>query len=107
MIGYYPTRLIEEVHPDGRATWFAEYPELRGCHAVGHSQSEALSNLVLSAEAWLEWAAQQGLPIPEPCEGPVITVEYGAYGERPDARTTTRTELQVEELGPVIVESAA
>jgi len=74
--GYYFVQLVEELHPDHHMTWFAEHPELPGCNAVGDSQSEALANLEKSREAWLLWARQHELPIPQPREHPSIAVQY-------------------------------
>lgn len=46
--------------------YLAEVPELPGCMADGPSAKEALHNVELVAQEWLETARELGRPIPEP-----------------------------------------
>lgn len=46
--------------------FIAELPELAGCAADGSTPEEALRNLRIVAEEWLETAHELGRPIPEP-----------------------------------------
>jgi predicted RNase H-like HicB family nuclease len=44
----------------------AEVPELPGCMADGESYSEALNNVQLVVDEWIETAKSLGRTIPEP-----------------------------------------
>lgn len=44
----------------------AEVPELPGCMADGSSYQEALANVEVVIEEWIETAKELGRPIPEP-----------------------------------------
>jgi predicted RNase H-like HicB family nuclease len=47
-------------------TWVADVPDLQSCSAFGDSPGEALAEVELAMEAWLDVAREDGLPIPEP-----------------------------------------
>ncbi|HMS68828.1 MAG TPA: type II toxin-antitoxin system HicB family antitoxin [Saprospiraceae bacterium] len=47
-------------------SYIVEVPELAGCMADGNSYEEALSNVRLIIEEWIETANQLGRPIPQP-----------------------------------------
>jgi predicted RNase H-like HicB family nuclease len=44
----------------------AEAPELAGCAADGSTYQEALANLEIIIQEWIETAKQLGRPIPQP-----------------------------------------
>ena len=46
--------------------FIAEVPELPGCMADGKSHEEALKNVVLVSEQWIETARDLGRPVPKP-----------------------------------------
>ncbi|MCU7551340.1 type II toxin-antitoxin system HicB family antitoxin [Chitinophagaceae bacterium LB-8] len=46
--------------------FIAEVPELAGCNADGQSYTEALQNVQVIIEEWIETAKSLGQPIPEP-----------------------------------------
>ncbi len=46
--------------------FIAEVPELSGCAADGKSYKEALSNVELVVDEWIEIAREMNRPIPEP-----------------------------------------
>jgi len=46
--------------------FIAEVPELPGCVAHGDSRAEALANAEDAIDLWIEVAAEDGRPIPEP-----------------------------------------
>jgi len=46
--------------------FIAEVPELAGCAADGQTYREALANVEVIIQEWLETARQLGRPIPEP-----------------------------------------
>jgi len=51
--------------------YLGEVPELPGCYTAGETAAEALANLDEALAAWLEAALKNGVPIPEPAQGPV------------------------------------
>jgi predicted RNase H-like HicB family nuclease len=51
---------------DEDEAFIAEVPELAGCAADGPTRQEALANVELVIEEWLETARELGRPIPEP-----------------------------------------
>lgn len=55
--------------PDG--CWIANIPDLRTCSAHGDTPEEALAEVQVAMEEWLEVARDMGLPIPEPLYHPV------------------------------------
>ena len=46
--------------------YVASVPQLRGCMAHGATPEEALREIAIAQELWLEVAAEDGDPIPEP-----------------------------------------
>lgn len=46
--------------------YIAEVPELSGCMADGLTAAEALRNVELVAQEWIETARELGRPVPEP-----------------------------------------
>ena len=46
--------------------FIAEVPELPGCAADGSTYHEALANLEVIIQEWIETAKELGRPIPEP-----------------------------------------
>jgi predicted RNase H-like HicB family nuclease len=46
--------------------FIAEVPELSGCAADGRSYKEALSNVELVVDEWIEIAREMHRPIPKP-----------------------------------------
>lgn len=46
--------------------FIAEVPDLPGCMADGHTQAEALANVAVIIEEWLETARELNRPIPAP-----------------------------------------
>ncbi len=52
-------------YPDDNC-WIAEVPDLRPCSAHGRTPSEAVAEAEVAIELWLETAADNNMPIPEP-----------------------------------------
>ncbi|MEM9216226.1 MAG: type II toxin-antitoxin system HicB family antitoxin [Cyanobacteria bacterium P01_F01_bin.150] len=52
--------------------YIADIPDLKYCSAFGDSPMEALQELNLAKQAWIEAAQAEGKPIPEPSYRPVI-----------------------------------
>ena len=52
--------------------YIADIPDLDSCSAFGDSPQQALAELTIAKEAWLEAASALGKPIPKPRYRPVI-----------------------------------
>lgn len=46
--------------------WVADVPDLKACSAFGDTPQEALAEVQVAMEGWLEVARDSGVPIPEP-----------------------------------------
>ena len=51
---------------DDDNAFIAEVPELAGCMADGDTYQEALANVEVIVQEWIETAREIGRPIPEP-----------------------------------------
>jgi predicted RNase H-like HicB family nuclease len=51
---------------DEDQAFIAEVPELPGCAADGATYQEALANMEVVTQEWIEAAKELGRPIPEP-----------------------------------------
>lgn len=49
--------------PDQR--WVADVPDLKSCSAHGATPFEAVTEVQIAIELWLEVAAERGLPLPK------------------------------------------
>jgi len=45
--------------------WIADAPDLKSCSAFGATPEEAVAELRVAMDAWLEAAHEAGLPIPQ------------------------------------------
>ncbi|GIK54770.1 MAG: type II toxin-antitoxin system HicB family antitoxin [Chloroflexi bacterium] len=52
--------------------YIADIPDLRFCSAFGETPEEALREVQIAKEAWLETARTGGKPIPKPMYRPAI-----------------------------------
>lgn len=52
--------------------YIADIPDLRYCSAFGRTPDEALREVQIAKEAWIETAKASGKPIPKPLYRPVI-----------------------------------
>lgn len=57
---------------DEDGAWVADAPDLKSCSAFGDTPEEALRELEVAIEAWLEAAREKGLPILHPRYRPAI-----------------------------------
>ena len=55
--------------------YVASVPELQGCMAHGETKEEALKEIEIAKELWIETAKEDGLPIPEPALFTSVTVQ--------------------------------
>ena len=46
--------------------WIAGAPDLKSCSAFGDTPEQALAEVQVAMEAWLDAALENSLPIPEP-----------------------------------------
>jgi antitoxin HicB len=58
----YP--LTAQESPSGG--YFVTHPDLDGCMAEGGTLEEAVANLAVSRELWIETRLENGYPVPEP-----------------------------------------
>jgi len=52
--------------------YIADIPDLEMCSAFGETPEEALKQILIAKEAWLETARKNGKPIPPPRYRPAI-----------------------------------
>jgi len=52
--------------------YIADIPDLEACSAFGNTPEEALSEVEIAKQAWLEAAKAEGRAIPQPLYRPVI-----------------------------------
>jgi len=52
--------------------YIADIPDLKSCSAFGETPEQALEEVLLAKESWLESAKANGRPVPEPEYKPVI-----------------------------------
>ena len=52
--------------------YIADIPDLKRCSAFGDTPEQALEEVLLAKESWLESAKANGKPIPAPAYKPVI-----------------------------------
>jgi predicted RNase H-like HicB family nuclease len=50
---------------DEDAVWIAEAPDLKPCAAHGSTPEQAVAELSLATDLWLEFARETGQPIPD------------------------------------------
>jgi predicted RNase H-like HicB family nuclease len=50
--------------------WIASVPDLRPCSAHGETPREAVEQVQIAIEMWLDWAREKDIPIPEPLYKP-------------------------------------
>ncbi len=52
--------------------YIADIPDLKSCSAFGDTPEQALEEVLLAKENWLESAKENGKPVPKPEYKPVI-----------------------------------
>ncbi len=52
--------------------WVADVPDLKYCSALGDTAAEAVSEIQVAMEVWLEVWAESGKPLPEARYKPLI-----------------------------------
>jgi predicted RNase H-like HicB family nuclease len=59
---------IDVFWSDEDEAYVANIPDLKSCSAFGDTSEQALAEVLIAKEAWLEAAREHGKPIPEPSE---------------------------------------
>ena len=63
---------INIFHSDEDGAYIADIPDLKYCSAAGDTPQEALQEVLIAKQAWLESLRLDGKPTPEPKYKPVI-----------------------------------
>jgi predicted RNase H-like HicB family nuclease len=63
---------INIFHSDEDGGYIADIPDLDSCSAFGETAAEALAEVEVAKNLWLEAARAEGKPVPEPRYRPVI-----------------------------------
>ncbi len=108
LVRFYKIRLVQELAPGhNEPVWFAEHPDLNGCHAVAETPEAALEGLERSRRAWLEVARELGIEIPVPDGGALdILVQYLPNKTAAKAKADSEAETQEIPLPSPTVEYA-
>lgn len=65
---------INIFYSDEDEGYIADIPDLKTCSAFGKTPEEALAEVLIAKQAWLETAHAHGFEIPEPKYRPLIYV---------------------------------
>ncbi|HEX9718973.1 MAG TPA: type II toxin-antitoxin system HicB family antitoxin, partial [Ramlibacter sp.] len=63
---------INVFYSDEDGSYVADIPDLKYCSAFGDTPEEAMKQVLIAKELWLESARDSGKPVPEPRYRPVI-----------------------------------
>lgn len=63
---------------DEDQAYIADIPDRKTCSAWGNTPEEALREVLLAKEAWLEVARKHGKPVPEPRLTPALCQDANA-----------------------------
>ena len=63
---------INIFYSDEDEGYIADIPDLEACSAFGETPEEALHEVKIAKEAWIETATAEGKPIPQPSYRPLI-----------------------------------
>ncbi len=63
---------INIFYSDEDESYIADIPDLEPCSASGNTPEEALAEVLIAKELWLEVARDKGYPIPEPRYRPIF-----------------------------------
>jgi len=68
MLKYY----INIFYSEDDEGYIATVPDLKGCSAFGETPEEALKEVLIAQELWLEVVAEKGWEIPAPAHKPAV-----------------------------------
>lgn len=57
---------------EGDEAYIADVPDLRSCSAHGETPEEALREILIARDLWLEVAREDGLSLPDPSASPYL-----------------------------------
>lgn len=57
---------------DEDESFIADLPDLHSCSAWGATPEQALQELLLARQAWLDVAREKGIPLPDPADSPYL-----------------------------------
>lgn len=57
---------------EGDEAFIADIPDLHYCSAHGDTPEEALQEILIAREAWLEMAHEKGIPLADPSQSPYL-----------------------------------
>jgi predicted RNase H-like HicB family nuclease len=63
---------INVFYSEADGCYVADIPDLRFCSAFGDTPAEAVAEVMVARELWLESAREHGDPIPEPRYRPAL-----------------------------------
>jgi predicted RNase H-like HicB family nuclease len=63
---------INLFYSDEDECYVADIPDLQFCFALGDTQEEAVREILIAKQTWLEAAEHSGKPIPKPSYRPAI-----------------------------------
>ena len=63
---------INIFYSDEDEGYIADIPDLKSCSAFGQTPEEALKEVLLAKNAWIEAAIAEGIPVPAPRYRPAI-----------------------------------
>lgn len=63
---------INVFYSEADESYIADIPDLKFCSAFGETPEEAVREVIIAKQAWLEVAQATGKPIPEPKYRPAI-----------------------------------
>lgn len=62
----FPRYAIAIFPDEADGDYIAVVPDLKGCSAFGDTPEDALREIEIAKEGWLQVSAERGYPIPEP-----------------------------------------
>jgi predicted RNase H-like HicB family nuclease len=67
----FPAYRIKVFWSDEDAAWVADVPDLAYCSALGDTPHDAVAEVEIAMDAWLDAARSSGRPVPRPTERPL------------------------------------
>lgn len=93
----YPYELI----PDEAGGFVAHHPDVEGCIAQGETAEEAVHNLDMAREMWIQCRLEDGLPVPRPLDeepGGWLAVRLPRFLHEQLMREARRQEVSLNQL---------
>ncbi|HGJ66608.1 TPA: type II toxin-antitoxin system HicB family antitoxin [bacterium] len=68
---------IEIFYSEDDEGYIAVVPELSGCSAFGDNEDDALKEIMIAMELWMQTAQEEGREIPKPKGGELLKAFFG------------------------------